>query len=62
VFGSGKQAKRELTGKIEAIVKVRNPLAHNRAVPENELKRTEAYCTDVLMLLQQAFEKQHRTV
>lgn len=51
VFGSGKTAKRELQGKIEAINRVRNPLAHNRAVPENELKRAEVYCTDILLQL-----------
>ena len=52
MFGSGKAAKRQLQGKIEDIIRVRNPLAHNRVVPENELKRAEVYCTDVLMLLQ----------
>ena len=51
VFGSGKPAKRELQDKLEAVVKVRNPLAHNRAVPENEIKRAEVFCTDVLMQL-----------
>lgn len=56
VFGSGKIAKRQLRGKIEDIIRVRNPLAHNRAVPENELKRAEVYCTDVLMLLQKVSE------
>lgn len=56
VFGTGKTAKRQLQGKIEDIIRVRNPLAHNRAVPENELKRAEVYCTDVLMLLQKVSE------
>lgn len=52
VFGQGKPAKRELQDKLEAIIKVRNPLAHNRAAPENELKRAEVFCTDILMLVQ----------
>lgn len=51
VFGKGKAVKRQLQGKIEDIVRVRNPLAHNRAVPQNELKRAEVYCTDILMQL-----------
>jgi hypothetical protein len=51
VFGTGKTAKQQLQGKIEDIVRVRNPLAHNRAVPENELKRAEVYCTDVMMMV-----------
>ena len=54
IFGNGKAAKRQLNEKIQAIVKVRNPLAHNRDVPKNELKRTEVFCTDILIQIQQA--------
>jgi hypothetical protein len=54
VFGSGKAAKRKLQSNIEAIVRVRNPLAHNRSVPSNELKRAEVYCTDILLQLKQS--------
>lgn len=56
-FGRGRTNKRQLQGKIEAIIKVRNPLAHNRAVPENELKRAEVYCADLLTQIQQAENK-----
>ncbi len=51
-FGPGRTAKRQLQSKIEDILRVRNPLAHNRAVPENELKRAEVYCNDLLMQVQ----------
>jgi ATP-dependent helicase YprA (DUF1998 family) len=52
LFGDGKKAKGQLTEKVQSIVKVRNPLAHNRAVPEDELKQVEVYCADVLAELQ----------
>jgi hypothetical protein len=51
VFGTGKEAKKELTRKLDAVVRVRNPLAHNRAAPLNELRRAEVYSTDLLMML-----------
>ncbi len=51
VFGPGKQAKQEFTRVSEAIIRVRNPLAHNRDVPLNELRRADVYCTDLLMQL-----------
>lgn len=49
VFGSGKVAKRELHRKVEECIPTRNSLAHNRPAPENELKRTEVNCTDLLI-------------
>jgi hypothetical protein len=52
VFGKGKSAKREFTRIAEAIIRIRNPLAHNRDVPVNELRRAEVYCTDLLLQLE----------
>lgn len=52
VFGSGKSAKREFTRVSEAIIRIRNPLAHNRDIPINELRRAEVYCTDLLLQLE----------
>lgn len=52
ILGAGKAAKQEFTRVTEAIIRVRNPLAHNRAVPLNELRRADVYCTDLLMQLQ----------
>ncbi len=54
VFGTGKAAKREFTRKIDAIIRVRNPLAHNRTVPMNELKRADVYSADLLIELEAA--------
>jgi hypothetical protein len=51
VLGAGKEAKSEFTRMTAAIIRVRNPLAHNRDVPLNELRRADVYCTDLLMLL-----------
>ena len=51
VLGAGKEAKREFARMTEAIIRVRNPLAHNRDVPLNELRRVEVYCTDLLIQL-----------
>lgn len=51
VFGVGKVAKQEFTRVTEAIIRVRNPLAHNRDVPLNELRRADVYCTDLLFQL-----------
>lgn len=51
VFGAGKAAKQEFTRTTEAIIRVRNPLAHNRDVPLNELRRADVYCTDLLLQL-----------
>jgi hypothetical protein len=52
ILGVGKAAKQEFTRVTEAIIRVRNPLAHNRVVPINELRRSDVYCTDLLMQLQ----------
>jgi hypothetical protein len=51
VFGADKQSKREFHKKLQAIIRIRNPLAHNREVPGNELKRANVYCTDLMMVL-----------
>lgn len=51
VFGEDKKAKGHLTEKVQAIVKVRNPLAHNRLVPPAELDQTKTYCEDIMPLL-----------
>lgn len=48
---SSKENKRHWVEILEAIVKVRNALAHHRLVPENELKRTEVFCNDILIVL-----------
>jgi hypothetical protein len=52
VFGKDKPAKQNFTSKTEAIIRVRNPLAHNRHVPINELRRADVYCTDLLLELE----------
>jgi len=52
VLGAGKVAKQEFTRVAEAVIRVRNPLAHNRDVPLNELRRADVYCNDLLMHLQ----------
>lgn len=51
ILGAGKAAKQEFTRVTEAVIRVRNPLAHNRDVPLNELRRADVYCADLLMLL-----------
>lgn len=51
IFGTGKPAKQELRRKLEAIIRVRNPLAHNRVIPTNEIKRADVYSEDLLRLL-----------
>lgn len=48
VFGQEKTARVVLADKITAINRVRNPLAHNRTVPENELIRAETYCHEIM--------------
>lgn len=51
VFGADKKAKVEVRDKLNAINRVRNPLAHNRPAPINELKRADVYCTDLLLMI-----------
>jgi AAA+ ATPase superfamily predicted ATPase len=48
---SSKENKRYWAEIIEAITKVRNALAHHRFVPENELKRAEVFCNDIIVVL-----------
>ena len=54
VFGVGKDNKKNFLRKIEAVIRVRNPLAHHRNVPENELMRARVNSTDLIILLQKA--------
>lgn len=54
LFEDGKRAKGQLTEKVQAIAKIRNPLAHNRAVPAEELQLAGECCDDVLAQLQDA--------
>lgn len=42
--------KQDLADKIRAVSRVRNPLAHNRSVPQNELARAGIYCDELLHL------------
>lgn len=51
-FGEGKENKRNFHRKIEAVIRVRNPLAHHRNVPENELMRARVNATDLIIMLQ----------
>lgn len=53
VFGADKKSKTEVRDKLISINRVRNPLAHNRLAPLNELKRTDVYCTDLLLMINQ---------
>lgn len=50
LFDSVSLTREGLADKITAINRVRNPLAHNRHVPDSELIRAETYCTDMLRL------------
>lgn len=53
-FGYDKRNKSVFTEKIRGITKVRNPLAHHRPVPENELLRAQVYCNDILLAIERA--------
>ena len=55
-FGYGRRNKAVFFDKTTHIIKVRNPLAHHRNVPENELLRAKVLCTDILLALDQAGE------
>lgn len=55
-FGYQKKNKEMLYDKLRQIVKVRNPIAHHRSIPENELLRAKVLCTDILLLLDQRTE------
>lgn len=47
LFGDDRKAKGRLTKKVYTIVKVRNPLAHNRLVPMEELEAARQYCREL---------------
>lgn len=51
-FGYGRRNKSVFQDKMEHIIKVRNPLAHHRAVPRNELLRALVLCTDILKVME----------
>lgn len=53
-FGADKRNKNEFHDRMKAIERVRNPLAHHRAVPENELLRALVFCRDILLILDQS--------
>lgn len=50
-FGFDTRNKVVFSDKMSQIAKVRNPLAHNRSIPENELLRARVFCTDILLAL-----------
>jgi len=52
-FDFGHETRNEMIfyEKMRQITKVRNPLAHNRTIPENELLRARVLCTDILLAL-----------
>jgi hypothetical protein len=51
IFGSRKLNRPLFTQTLESIIKVRNPLAHNRPIPENELKIAEKNSREFLIKL-----------
>lgn len=53
-FGYSKRNKSVFDDKTTHIIKIRNPLAHHRDIPENELLRAKVLCTDILLALDQA--------
>jgi hypothetical protein len=55
-FGFDNRNKVVFSDKMGHIAKIRNPLAHNRSVPENELLRARVFCTDILLALDSAAE------
>jgi len=57
-FGYDKRNKSVFTEKIRDIVRVRNPLAHHRPVPENELLRAQVYCNDILLVIERAKQRE----
>lgn len=52
-FGYGRRNKSIFQDKMEHIIKVRNPIAHHRAVPKNELLRALVLCTDILRVMEE---------
>lgn len=61
-FGSDTRNKAVFADKMSQIAKVRNPLAHNRSIPENELLRARVLCTDILLALDSAGENTKKEV
>jgi hypothetical protein len=55
-FGQGDRNKMLFSDKMEQIARVRNPLAHHRSVPGNELLRAQVLCTDILLALERRAE------
>lgn len=53
-FGRGKRNKAIFEDKMQHIIKIRNPLAHHRTIPENELLRALVLCTDISMVIEQS--------
>lgn len=51
IFGNGREKKRQLREKLDAIIIVRNDRGHFNKVPENELKRVEVFCNDILIMI-----------
>ena len=60
-FGYENRNKAVFHDKMGQIAKVRNPLAHNRTIPENELWRAKVLCVDVLLALDSAGEITNKT-
>ena len=50
-FREGKSNKGKFTEMMEAIARVRNPIAHHRTIPPTELYRAKVYCDDILNAL-----------
>ena len=55
-FRADTRNKAVFADKMSQIAIVRNPLAHNRSIPENELLRARVLCTDILLALDGAGE------
>jgi len=53
-FRADTRNKAIFTDKMSQIAIVRNPLAHNRSIPENEMLRARVLCTDILLALDSA--------
>ena len=51
-FGYDRRNKAVFQDKMQHIAKVRNPLAHQRSVPENELLRALVLCNDILKAIE----------
>jgi hypothetical protein len=56
-FGYQERNKSVFFDKMYQITRVRNPLAHHRNIPENELLRARVLCTDILIALDSSGEE-----